>query len=540
MPRLSVAHVAIVAVLALVALPRAAIPLIDGDVWWHIRAGLDLLETGRVSTVDTWSIAGAGMPWTSQDWLSNVVLAWITGGATEGGMGATFASFLFALLVVIATLLLFMALAARGLTGWFGGVVWLTFGLLVAGPVLGVRVQVIDLTLAAGSLVLLWRYLAQPRRVWLIGLPILAVLWANLHAGWVLLFLLGGAVIVGEVVDGALHRGEPLRGRALGELCLALIVAAAAISVNPNGPALYLYPLETSLIGAHREYLAEWAPPAIGSIVGQLFWGFVVFGVVPAIVLGWRHLRTADLLILVGLTFMAATAARFLLVAPIIGAVVALAWARVPAPVVLERMLRAPRSAGQGGLNLALAVAVVAVGVTVAFARVGPSVQRDAIREHMPVEAVDWMLANEPGERVFNTYAWGGYLGLRRPELPVFIDGRSDVYGDTPIREYARAVLLERDPADLFEGHGVDHILFGVDTPLAEWLDGRPEWERVYADDLAAIWVRAGERLRAVAPKEDRHRIAVSLAPAGDLGGAIDQRRFWGQEDRISAVRVEQ
>lgn len=30
----------IAALFALVALPRSAIPLIDGDVYWHIRAGL--------------------------------------------------------------------------------------------------------------------------------------------------------------------------------------------------------------------------------------------------------------------------------------------------------------------------------------------------------------------------------------------------------------------------------------------------------------------------------------------------------------------
>jgi hypothetical protein len=157
-------------------------------------------------------------------------------------------------------------------------------------------------------------------------------------------------------------------------------------------------------------------------------------------------------------------------------------------------MGRAPRTSGQALLNVVLVVVVVMVGVAVTFARVGPSVQRDAIRDHMPVGAVDWMLANEPGERVFNMYAWGGYLGLRRPELPVYIDGRSDVYGDTPIREYARTVLLEDDPAELLDRQAIDHVLFDVGTPLAAWLDERREWQRTYADDLAAVWVRtAGE-----------------------------------------------
>ncbi len=497
MPRPSIAHVAVAALFALVAFPRAAIPLIDGDVWWHIRAGVEIVETGQISGVDSWSIVGEGIAWTSQDWLSNVLLAWLAGGASaaEAGWGTTIASVTFALLVVAATALLWAALSARGVDGWLGRVIWLSVGLVVAGPVLGVRVQVIDLVLAAATMFLLWSYLAQRTRVWLVGLPLVALVWANLHAGWVLLFLLGGAVLVGEVIDQR-WRSEPmahLDDRQQGELGIALLVGFAAIAVNPNGPALYLYPIQTSLIAAHRQFLAEWSPPSLGSIVGQAFWVFVVIGVGSALMIGWRRLRTADLLILLGLTVMAATAARFLLVVPIAAAVVALAWSHVPAPAVVQRMARPPRTGGQAFVNGLLVLGLMAGGAAVAAARVAPAAQQAAIGEHMPVSAVDWMLANEPGQRVFNTYSWGGYLGLRRPSVPVYIDGRSDVYGDAPIREYAEAVLLQSDPGALFDRYRIDHVLFGVDTPLAGWLDESDEWQRVYADDLAAVWVKPGE-----------------------------------------------
>jgi hypothetical protein len=59
----------------MVWIPRPAIPLIDGDVWWHLRAGEEVLTSARIPTTDTWSIVGNGMTWTSQDWLSNVLAA---------------------------------------------------------------------------------------------------------------------------------------------------------------------------------------------------------------------------------------------------------------------------------------------------------------------------------------------------------------------------------------------------------------------------------------------------------------------------------
>ncbi len=279
-------------------------------------------------------------------------------------------------------------------------------------------------------------------------------------------------------------------------------MALAAISLNPNGPAIYLYPFETAGIAAHRDFLAEWSPPDVASLPGLLYLGFVVLGVIPALVLGWRRLRTADLLVLVGLTVMAGMAARFLLVAgPIGAAILAVALTpviertaagRVIGPLV-RRMGRPPRRAVLGAIHLALAGSLVVAGVAVTAVRVSPAAQQAAIADHMPVGAVDWILANDPGSRPFNTYSWGGYLGFRRPDTLVFIDGRSDIYGDAPIRAYADTVSLRSDPSAVLRMHDIDHVLFNTDHPFADWLRANPDWTATYSDPLATVWVRTEE-----------------------------------------------
>jgi hypothetical protein len=499
---LSTAAVAVVAVAFMVWLPRPAIPLIDGDVWWHLRAGEDVLTSGRIPSTDTWSIVGNGMAWTSQDWLTNVLAAAIY---RIGPLGPTLLSLAFSMLVVGSLALLWGGMALRNSrTGWLSRLIWLTVGLTVAGPVVGVRVQVVDLPLAVATLVVCWHFLAHRRPLVLAWLPLIAVAWANLHAGWLLLFLLGGAVLVGEAVDRVLRRDlvpAPLEWGQMGWLGGAGILALVAIGLNPNGPALYLYPLETASIAAHRDFLAEWSAPDLGSLPGQLFASFVLLGVVPALLLGWQRARAADLLILVGLTLMAAGAARFLLVAgPIGGALVALllapelARSRIGKRLgpLFDRMARPPRTRAVATTNLVLATILAAAGVGITVARVSPDAQEAAIGEHMPVAAVDWIVANEPGTRPFNTYAWGGYLGFRRPDALVYIDGRSDIYGDGPIRAYADAISLRSDPGALLDAREVDHVLFNTDHPFAQWLDDSPSWSRAYTDALASVWVRAG------------------------------------------------
>ena len=262
---------------------------------------------------------------------------------------------------------------------------------------------------------------------------------------------------------------------------------------------MYAYPLSTASIPAHREFLAEWSPPDIASLPGQLLAGLFLFGVVPTLLVAWRRMRTSDALVLIGLMLMAASAARFLLVAgPICAAIVAayldpwLSRSRLSRAIgpTLARMGRAPASSGAAALNLLLIVAICLAGVALTFGRAGPAAQRELIGRNMPVRAVDWIIANDPGDRPFNQYSWGGYLGLRRPQDPVYIDGRSDIYGDAPIRRYAETVLLERDPQAVLDADRIDFVLFDLNTPLAHWLDSSPRWRRAYADALAGVWVR--------------------------------------------------
>jgi hypothetical protein len=261
---------------------------------------------------------------------------------------------------------------------------------------------------------------------------------------------------------------------------------------------MYLYPIEVSSIAAHRDFVSEWQPPDPGTFIGQVFIVFTVVFVVPALWIGLRRLRITDLLTMVGLTVMIALGARFLLVAPLIAATAGLALEPAVAESPIGRRfgpilgrLGTPRRRGPFSLvNGALVALAVMAGLALTWARVAPSVQADMIDDHMPVAAVDWIVANDPGDRPFNMYSWGGYLGLRVPEDPVFIDGRSDIYGDAPIREFADAVYLHSDPQALFDRYEIDYVLFGVDQVLAGWLDNSGRWRRAYANELAAIWIR--------------------------------------------------
>jgi hypothetical protein len=488
------AAVAVAAFFALIVLPRATLPMADGDAWWHIRAGEQILATGQVPDTNTWTIAGDGFRWISQDWLSNVGMAVLYGA---GDWGVAYLSLAFAMATVIAFGILWLAIGVRApSTGWLARLLFLTAGLIVAGPIIGIRVQTIDLPLAAATVWILWRSAAGRPWVALLLVP-LALAWVNLHAGWVLLFLLGGAQLVGGLVDRWLRRGfAPQRVLPLG---VALAGAAAALVVNPNGAEMYLYPFRTAAIGAHRVFLVEWSPPSLSSFEGQITIAFIAFVVAPTLVLGWRTMRTADVLWLAGLTVMALSAVRFAIFLGPIGAALAavhlapvIARTRVGATAGprLERWSRPPRRSTERIVNGLLVAAVVLLGVGLAVSRAAPAAQAPAIGQSVPADAAAWLQAHRPDARIFNTYSWGGYLGRRLPDAKPYIDGRSDIYGDAVIRRYADTWNVTIDPADLLDEAGVDVVLLRPGAPLLDWVRDQEGWELTYEDPGAELWVR--------------------------------------------------
>lgn len=91
---------------------------------------------------------------------------------------------------------------------------------------------------------------------------------------------------------------------------------------------------------------------------------------------------------------------------------------------------------------------------------------------------------------VLNSYGLGGYLIFKG--VPVFIDGRGDMYGDAFMTETADAMALQKPNGleALLAKYNIGWTLLGPGTPAIEVLDRLPEWTRVFADSVSVVHVR--------------------------------------------------
>jgi hypothetical protein len=108
-----------------------------------------------------------------------------------------------------------------------------------------------------------------------------------------------------------------------------------------------------------------------------------------------------------------------------------------------------------------------------------------------PVAAIEALQARHP-KRVLNDLPFGGYMIWRK--MPVFIDGRAELYGEAFEMAYYRALQLKdvNGFLDILKTWDIDAVLLTPATPAVGLLDNIPGWQRVYSDRYAVLHVRSG------------------------------------------------
>src|SRR5260221_4688846 len=181
---------------------------VDTDTWWHLRSGEYILHHGSVPLTDPFSLTRFGQPWVDHSWGSQVfvysIYKWYGGTGQPGDSGIVGLALYTALLATGGMLLVYRACE---------GTVYLrAFVIVLAAATAAVfwaaRPQMMSFYLSAVILYLLYLYKRQHiDRLWVI--PLLMVLWVNLHAGFSIGFLLLGGTIIGEALGRLFDKANP-------------------------------------------------------------------------------------------------------------------------------------------------------------------------------------------------------------------------------------------------------------------------------------------------------------------------------------------
>ena len=167
------------------------------DLAYQLRAGAEILATGRIPTVDTWTFTVQGQPWLDQQWGAQVVLRLVE--SVGGWVGlAVFRA------VLVGVIFGGTALIAvrRGLDIRTAAVLSL-IAFVVAAPALALRPQLLGMVCFVAVLLLVVDRRDHPQRLWLA--PVIVAIWANLHGSFFL-----GPLVLGLAWLEDLHDRAPV------------------------------------------------------------------------------------------------------------------------------------------------------------------------------------------------------------------------------------------------------------------------------------------------------------------------------------------
>ena len=504
----SVADLIFVGVLGVLMFTPLSVKLLgDAGIGWHIRTGQQILATHSIPSVDSFSstMAGtmAGQPWFAWEWLYDVVagelesalglngVVWLTAVTIAAVFAWTFrlllargANLLVALLLVLLAMSASMIhfLARPHVVSWLFTLAW--FWILQSS-----EREPRDGRIARGS-----------RRLW--PLPLLMLVWVNVHGGFLIGFVLLGIFWLAAVGHWCAANGnrieESLEKIAASKRAEALLwvglLSLAASLVNPQGWKLFAHVYAYLSNRFLMSHIDEFQSPNFHGVAQKCFLALLLITVAVLWRRG-RELRTSDGGTVLFAVYSGLFASRNIPVSSIL--LVMTVGPLVCAPGFIrgfaERMHAV--EVGLRGHLWPMVAAVATLAIAANGGRVGTTKYMDAHFDsgRMPVEAVNFVAQHELAGPALSPDFWGGYLIYRLyPGTRVVVDDRHDLYGEAFFRAYLKMVHGEAGWKDFLGEHPAGYLVLPKDAAVTSLLRLTPEWKAIYQDDVAVVFVAAG------------------------------------------------
>ncbi len=216
-------------------------PLKDTDIYWHMRTGQIIRQTGQVPSTDLFTYTRPGAPWIDLHWVFQVGVSWLYehGGVVALNLAKCAVTCLAVLILVTAR--------RREWPLWVMLLAWLP-ALLVLGGRIYVRPETLSLLYLSVFLAVLLHWDRYPALVAI--LPVVQLAWVNTQGLFVLgpivlVFALLGALFF-ALVNVALRRDAPGPGRWRWWRIVGIgtLATFAACLCNPYGIRGAVFPIE--------------------------------------------------------------------------------------------------------------------------------------------------------------------------------------------------------------------------------------------------------------------------------------------------------
>jgi len=482
----SISDVIFILILAIVLSVKGNL-LGDADTGYHIRAGEYILDNLKVPHYDIFSFTSPPLPWTAHEWLSEVIFALIHKFSGLSGLVVAMTIVIAATYTVLLKFLrssgvnIIVAACIVALAAGASTIHWLA------------RPHIFSLLLTLIWYIILDTY-QYKKKNYLYLLPLLMVLWVNLHGGFIAGFMLLAVYITGNLLKAIfVKEGRYETSHRTKILLIFLSLCVLAALLNPQGYKILLFPFELTANKFIMDNVNEWLSPNFHTDLRyeyMLLLMILVFGV------SMLKLNAIEAILVILFTHMSLFSARYIplyaiLLSPIIAKRIDHLMSTVNDRKLIKRFLSiSERSAMTDSKTKGYLWSFLAVGTLITMVVTG-KVEYGFDKKNLPVDAVQFMKKEKIAGNMFNNDEFGDYIIYAAwPEYKVFFDGRSDMYGVERMKEYFKVVRIETGWDKVLAKYDINWIIYGANSPLSHFLIERDDWKLIYADKVASIFVK--------------------------------------------------
>jgi hypothetical protein len=481
------------------------VPLLD--FWWHLKAGEIIVTTKSIPQTDLFSFTAQGKTFILGNWLAEIAYYFTY---RLGGLP---------LLILANTILL------AGAVAFLLRLCWESSGRVRLSAIAGIiaaccfpvslRSQVFSFLFMSACYWVLCGYPLRRRKlIWC--LPLLMVVWVNLHGAFILgLALIGGFFCLEAAQAFACCSSMPKRD--LWVLALVLILCGLATLANPVSYRVYSYIDAVMSDPSSQNLVVEWQPPRIDAAKGWVLFYGLFYLLLVALILARRRPDLKDLGLFLCFSFLGLKASRngvwFAIIAtPILARYLAAMDARsilgfltkTDSKGPAEKWFRQrPSSAARAplyGLNLLIACSALAI-LALVSPWIRPSVYKTSLLDpRTPVKAMDYIEHNRLVGNILHPQSYGDYLIWRLwPQQHSFFDGRVHLFGEPFVKHYNR-IFTDSQWEELLKPYKIRFMLLSKDgnqdssQKLIDAARSSSHWVLRYEDALSILF-EARDRL---------------------------------------------
>lgn len=466
-------------------------PLWHTDLWGHLAYGRYIWTTRTLPTTEPLMPLSQGIPFVDTAWLSQCL-----GYLTMQSLGVAGLQGLLALTVTATAVVVYHAVGRRTGLWLLAGFSTLVFILLEGEYLAIIRPQLAGILCAS---ILLHRIISRRFTTSnYVLIPLLMMVWANLHGSFVVGLALLVTVTAGRGVD-LLRRTGTLRSwfhdQTLRSWLVCTQLACVATLLNPYGLGLFTAVAQLSK-NSNLQALTEWQPLHLSAGHGRLFLASAVAMVVIAR-LTPRRISTWEAVTLIGCAIGTLLSARFMiwwgLSAVMLGAVHVAAIGR-------RRWSGWRRPAASPVSGKWMVVSVGLCWIFFAYSPLGmrllhnrqPNIAK-SVSSETPLELVGWLKKHPPQGQIFNPYEWGDFLQWAGPpKMQVFLNSHAHLVPREVWLHYLQVVEQSADWTEVLDRYSINTVILDLQhrESLIRRLKDNAAWTVAYEDRNGVVFQR--------------------------------------------------